>query len=69
MELVFNLFFLAPKAKIFPLTTLSGINLFTMMIQVVGSPKIVENRGKESNFPSQQLYTMPSKILVLFFFF
>jgi len=47
MELVFNLFFLAPKAKIFPLTTLSGINLFTMMMQFVGSPKIVENRGKE----------------------
>lgn len=68
MELVLNLFFLAPKAKIFPHTTLSGINLFTVMIQVMGSPKIVENRGKESNFPSQQLYTMPSKHSCFFFF-
>lgn len=69
MELVLNLFFLAPKAKIFPHTTPSGINLFTVMIQVMGSPKIVENRGKESNFRSQQLYTMPSKHSCFFFFF
>ena len=38
------------------------------MIQVMGSPKIVENRGKESNFRSQQLYTMPSKHSCFFFF-